>query len=326
MKPPRTRLLPLLFIGLAVLGCVVGLRVADPLPVLRLRLAVFDMYQRIKPRYYEQAPVRVIDIDNESLRRLGQWPWPRTRIATLVERLSEFGAAAIAFAIVFAEPDRTSPFRAVKDWPQTSEVRRLSETLSLLPDHDRILANLFSSNPVVLGFAPDHVGGTPPPPVKFGFAYRGGNPVPALDFYKSAITNLAPLQKTASGIGSLVISPDPDGVVRRIPLLVRVGDKVYPTLSVEALRVAQRATTIVARSAVIGSDSSGAEAIPTELKIGRFTVPTGSRGDMWLHVTPPVPTRTIPAWRIFEANYAALASEFEGRIVLIGASASGLQN
>ncbi|MCY4237742.1 MAG: adenylate/guanylate cyclase domain-containing protein [Rhodospirillaceae bacterium] len=302
------------------------MRAADPLPVLRLRLAVFDMYQRIKPRYYEQAPVRVIDIDNESLRRLGQWPWPRTRIATLVERLSEFGAAAVAFAIVFAEPDRTSPFRAMKDWPQTSEVKRLSETLSLLPDHDRILANLFSSNPVVLGFAPDHIGESPPPPVKFGFAYIGGNPMPALDFYKSSITNLAPLQKSASGIGSLVISLDPDGLVRRIPLLARVGHKVYPALSVEALRVAQRATTIVARSSTIGSASSDAEAIPLELKIGRFTVPTGPRGDMWLHFTPPVPTRIVPAWRIFEANYAALASEFESRIVIIGASAAGLQN
>jgi len=326
LKLPKTRLLPILLIGLAALGGAAGLRVVDPLPVLRMRLVVFDAYQRLEPRHYEQAPVRVIDIDNESLRRQGQWPWPRTRIATLVGRLSELGVAAIAFAVVFAEPDRTSPAQAMKDWPQTSEVKRLTETLARLPDHDRVLANLISSAPVVLGFAPDRIGESPPPPVKFGFAYIGGDPTPALDHYKSAITNLVPLQRSASGIGSLAVSLDPDGLVRRIPLLARVGDRVYPALSVEALRVAQRATTIATRSSGIGRESSGAEAVPTNLKIGRFTVPTGPRGEMWLHFTPHVPSRIIPAWRIFEADFAALASELEGRIVLIGASASGLQD
>lgn len=320
------RRLPIIFVSLLVLGAVMGLRLVDPLPVLRMRLAVFDAYQRIEPRPYEQAPVRAIDIDNESLERLGQWPWPRTRIATLVERLSEFGAASIAFAVVFAEPDRTSPAQAMKDWPQTSEVRKLTDILSRLPDHDRVLASLFSSAPVVLGFAPNRIGESPPPPVKFGFAYSGGDPAPALEHYKSAITNLVPLQESASGIGSLAISLDPDGLVRRIALLARVGNRVYPALSVEALRVAQRATTIVARSSGFGSDPSSAESTPTDLKIGRYTVPTGPRGEMWLHFTRHVPTRIIPAWRILEADYAELASELEGRIVLIGASASGLQN
>ena len=78
----------------------------DPLPLQVLRNAIFDQYQRWQPRDYVDAPVRIIDIDDESLKRLGQWPWPRTRIAALTARLQEAQAAVIGFDIVFAEPDR----------------------------------------------------------------------------------------------------------------------------------------------------------------------------------------------------------------------------
>ena len=323
---PMKRPLPIVFVSLIVLGVVMGVRVIDPLPVLRMRLTVFDAYQRIEPRLYEPAPIRVIDIDNDSLARLGQWPWPRTRIAALVDRLSGLDAAAIAFAVVFAEPDRTSPARVIKDWPQTSEAKKLAETLSRLPDHDSVLASAFSSAPAVLGFLPVRKGKLPPPPTKFGFAYIGGRPAPALERYASAIGNLAPLEKTASGIGSLAIPLDPDGLVRRITLLARVGDRTYPSLGVEALRVAQGATTIVARSSGADGLSPGAESVLSELKVGRYIVPTGPRGEMWLHFTRHVPARVIPAWRIFEADFASFSSEIGGAIVLIGTSASGLQN
>ena len=320
------RRLPIVLISLVVLGAVMGVRVIDPLPVLRMRLTVFDAYQRIEPRLYEPAPIRVIDIDNDSLARLGQWPWPRTRIAALVDRLSGLDAAAIAFAVVFAEPDRTSPARVIKDWPQTSEAKKLAETLSRLPDHDSVLASAFSTAPAVLGFLPVRKGKLPPPPKKFGFAYSGGRPAPALERYASAIGNLAPLEKTASGIGSLAIPLDPDGLVRRITLLARVGDRIYPSLGVEALRVAQGATTIVARSSGADGLSPGAGSVLTDLKVGRYVVPTGPGGEMWLHFTRHVPARVIPAWRIFEADFASFSSEIRGAIVLIGTSASGLQN
>ena len=73
------------------------------------RNVLFDQYQRLKPRSAPPLPVRIIDIDEESIQALGQWPWPRTRVAQLVDRLAELGAATIAFDIVFSEPDRTSP-------------------------------------------------------------------------------------------------------------------------------------------------------------------------------------------------------------------------
>src|SRR5262252_1779719 len=86
---------------------------AEPATLAQFRLNVFDEYIRLKPREYEPAPVRIVDIDDDSLERFGQWPWPRTLLAKLVDRLDELGAAAIAFDILFIDPDRTSPSRLI---------------------------------------------------------------------------------------------------------------------------------------------------------------------------------------------------------------------
>src|SRR5471030_2696024 len=92
----------------ALLLVLAVLRVADPLPLEELRVRTFDIYQVIQPREVTERPVVIIDIDEKSLKALGQWPWPRTRVADLITRLTELGAVAIGFDIVFAEPDRLS--------------------------------------------------------------------------------------------------------------------------------------------------------------------------------------------------------------------------
>ena len=113
------RLLYTLLIG-AVIAASLGLRTWDPSPVARLRSLVFDTFQSIAPLTFDpNLPVRIVDIDEESLKRLGQWPWPRTLLAKLVDTLAQQGAATIAFDIVFPEPDRLSPANAVKSWPQS---------------------------------------------------------------------------------------------------------------------------------------------------------------------------------------------------------------
>ncbi len=95
-------------IGLGVLAAVVVLRVADPAPLQVFRSKIFDFYQRAEPREFSKLPVVIIDIDEESLAEIGQWPWPRTIVARLIDKLTEKGAAVIAFDVVFAEPDRLS--------------------------------------------------------------------------------------------------------------------------------------------------------------------------------------------------------------------------
>ncbi|HAO39501.1 MAG TPA: adenylate/guanylate cyclase domain-containing protein, partial [Afipia sp.] len=115
-----------------------GVRVADPIPLEELRVRVFDGYQILKPRETTQRPVVIIDIDEKSLAKYGQWPWPRTRVADLVQRLTDLGAAAIAFDIVFAEADRLSPGLAADAFRDLDEQSRMK--LRALPSNDQVLA------------------------------------------------------------------------------------------------------------------------------------------------------------------------------------------
>ena len=107
----------LLCLGLLV--ALVFLRISDPPVLQELRVRVFDLYQVIKPRERTIKPVVIVDIDEKSIKALGQWPWPRTRVADLVTQLTKMGAAVIAFDIIFAEPDRLSPALAAGTLPQS---------------------------------------------------------------------------------------------------------------------------------------------------------------------------------------------------------------
>ncbi len=122
--------------GLALVVLCTAFRIADPYNLRLARELVFDAFQRAEPRADSDVPVRVVDIDETSLARLGQWPWPRSDLARLVERLSDLGAAAIAFDMVFPEPDRLSPARLVGR-PEVMAAFGGDRSLSaLVPDYD----------------------------------------------------------------------------------------------------------------------------------------------------------------------------------------------
>lgn len=165
-----------------LLAGMIGLRIADPFPLEELRVRTFDGYQILHPRKITQRPVVIIDIDEKSLARFGQWPWPRTRVADLVQRLTELGAAAIAFDIVFAEQDRLSPGNAANTFRDLDEVSR--EKLRALPSNDEVFASVLRKSPVVLGESglPKFV---PQPDLKLpltGLATLGSDPKPFLQF------------------------------------------------------------------------------------------------------------------------------------------------
>ncbi len=141
-------------VPLPILLAAVLILINEPGPLVQLRLYVFDEYLRLKPREYEPAPIRVADIDDDSLERFGQWPWPRTLLGKLVSRLDELGAAAMAFDILFVDPDRTSPSRLIQTLDEIASDDAIVSSLKALPDHDRLLADAIAHAPVVIGFAP----------------------------------------------------------------------------------------------------------------------------------------------------------------------------
>src|SRR3954462_4687117 len=124
---------------LALLIGFAALRAADPAPVEEIRVRTFDAFQRIEPRKKPIRPVTIVDIDDKSLEKLGQWPWPRTRIADLVTELTRLGAVVIAFDVVFAEPDRLNPDAVADSMRNLDEATR--ERLRALPTNDQVLAD-----------------------------------------------------------------------------------------------------------------------------------------------------------------------------------------
>jgi adenylate cyclase len=322
-----------ILLPMAILVFALGLRYADPPAVERLRLAVFDEYQRLKPRAWAEADVRVIDIDDASLDRLGQWPWPRTLLAELVDRLGDLGTAVVAFDIVFSEPDRTSPSRIVPLWRRSAGSFDLDALLARLPDHDREFARVMGEVPTVL--AMQLTDGQVPrrPARKWGIAVAGDDPRPFLPVFRGAVTNLPELETAAAGLGSFNSSSDRDGIIRHVPLFVRlkgddtVTDEVYPSLAAEALRVAQggsASTYTLKTSGASGQASFGAHTGMVQARIGQMIVPTDSQGRIWLYDTGPIPERFIPAWEVLERGFDR--QRLDGKIVLVGTSAAGLKD
>jgi adenylate cyclase len=297
-------------------------------PVERLSMQLFDTYHRAQPRPYEDAPVRVVDIDEESIRRLGQWPWPRTEIARLTDRLSEAGAAAIAFDIVFSEPDRTSPARVASQLERGGVDAQALAGLRLLPDNDGVLGDSIAKGPVVLGYflLNDRPGPALVP--KAGLAIAGSPPTAGVARFARSFESLPQLDAAANGKGFVSLAAAGDGIVRQLPLLAWQGDQLVPSLSLEALRVAQGAGSIVVRTSDASGEVAGQGGRVVAVKVGDFEVPTTASGNLWLHLSEPAPQRIIPAWKVLsdELVPANLAQDVEGQIVLVGAGAAGLRD
>jgi adenylate cyclase len=310
-KPSLGWLVPILSVTLGI-----GLFLLDPLPLKVLRNTVFDQYQRWSPRPYQETPVRIIDIDDESLSRLGQWPWPRTRIAEIVTKLQSVGAAAIAFDAMFAEPDRTSPAAMLGVWNPAPNLRAAMRTL---PDHDAILVKALARGDVVLGHALQREG---KPPMHFARPYSminlGPSPLPYLHTFKGTVTSLPALQDAAAGNGAISFNPDSDGIVRRVPMMLRLGDEAVPSLISEALRVAQGE-----RNYFLKTSETEGEGLQ-EVRVGAFTIPTTAQGEIWVHYSRATPERYIPVWKVLAGQVPE--ELLSGHILLVGTSAQGLMD
>ncbi|WP_291716425.1 CHASE2 domain-containing protein [Magnetospirillum sp. 64-120] len=283
------------------------------LPQWRQRLdnLAFDTLQTLWPRPYLPVPVRIVDIDEESLARLGQWPWPRHLMAELVARLRDMGAASVALDVILAEPDRTAPTRVSADWNLSAATR---QALAALPDPDQVLADTIAGGWVVTAFAASHQPSPQALEAKARFVQSGPSPLLALPDLGHAVPSLPALQQAAAGNGAVAFTADGDGIIRRVPLLVRVDDQMQPSLSLEALRVALGKKNVLIKTAETGA--------VTEIAIGTLRVPVDAQGAARLYYTAPRPDRFVPAWKILDGS--AAKDGIAGHVVFVGASAKGL--
>jgi serine phosphatase RsbU (regulator of sigma subunit)/CHASE2 domain-containing sensor protein len=275
----------------------------------KLRASSFDLYQLASPRVRISAPVVIVDIDEASLKRFGQWPWPRSLMAKLVSRIGQMQPAAVALDILMPEPDRSSPCQIAQYVPDIDQ--NLARQLCSLPNNDTLLAHaLFSAN-AVLGVA--GMEGIPASSVMAApMLTIGADPRPFLRHFDLALTNLPELQNAASG--HAILSADiENGIVRRVPLVAAVGHTVMPSLSLEMLRLASGSPNFSVKSATDRIEGVG---------VGDLFIPTQKDGSIWIHYSHHDPERFVSVAEVLDGNVNS--ETLRRKLVLIGFSGLGL--
>ncbi|HMX15698.1 MAG TPA: CHASE2 domain-containing protein [Rhodocyclaceae bacterium] len=278
------------------------------------QLALFDRYQRVFPRERQSAPAVIVEIDEKSLKTLGQWPWPRDRLAALLENVAALKPAAIGLDIYMPEADGTSPEALAARLPDGAGALR--KALRELPTQDQRLAEALRRVPTVLGAAgfdfetlttsrglrsvPLHV--------------EGGDALPLVRQYPFVLASLPQLQAAAAGQALLSVDLE-GGVVRRVPLVMAVGDALLPSLAMEMLRVATGSTAVEVSLGLAGIDS---------VRVADLTVPTQPNGEVWLHFGPALEERYVSAADVLAGEVPA--DRIEGKLVLVGLTGFGLMD
>ncbi|XUM24096.1 CHASE2 domain-containing protein [Bradyrhizobium oligotrophicum S58] len=308
--------------GYARLMCLVllvafaALRAADPAPMQELRLRTFDNFQAFSPRVKTMRPVTIVDIDEKSLAdpKLGQWPWPRTRIAEIIDRLTQLGALVIAFDVVFAEPDRLNPAIAAETFPNLDEAIR--EKLKALPSNDEVLAAALRRSRIVLGETASldrrtDLDNTLP---VTGFAMLG-DPIPFMEPFPGLLRNVPVIEHASAGRGLFTIPPERDGIIRRVPMIMRAQDVTMLALSFEMLRVLTATDTVFVKAEEGGITSLG---------LRGFQIPTDGNGKIWVHYANHDPSIYISAIDVLEGRVPP--EKIARKLILIGPSAIGLND
>ena len=314
MKNIQKKLLLPLAIFIGMIPLVNPLNIFDD-----LRLFAFDTLQQISPREpIENDPILIIDIDDESLSNLGQWPWPRDLLSKLVE--STELALTTSFDIVFGERDRTGSDVLTEQYSTNSN---LVEELKKIKPNDEVFAESMESHTtVVLGSAPNNKLVNEAINPKFGLIIQGDSPKQFLPNYTGIQNNLPSLMDSAAGIGSMSIGGE-SSVVRSLPTFEVVNGQIVPSLMLETLRVAIGASTYQIKSSnASGELAFGENTGINNIKLGNVIIPTNANGYLWLHSTYKENLNIVPAFDVIEDKFDK--EFFVGKIVLIGTSASGL--
>ena len=292
--------------------------VIDPFNLFNnLKNSAFDIFQNISPRESISAEsVLILDIDEESLSKLGQWPWPRTILSDLVDKT--YLSAVLGFDVVFAENDRTGASELKKLYKNEESLLKI---LDQVPNSDNLFSNSIANHgTVVLGAIPSNTLENSFKP-KFGLIEQGDDPRKFLTEFSGIQTNLKLLDEAAKGIGSMSIGNN-DSVIRKLPLFENINGSLVPSLSLEMLRVAIGASTFQIKSSnASGENAFGEETGINNVKLGNLIIPTNDDGSVWIHYSDN-PIKKMPIWEVFSAKYQK--EYFEGKILIVGASAPGL--
>ncbi len=316
-----------------IMAIIFGLmRISDPEIVQVLRLKYFDVLQKKFPRPTDgQTYSVIVDIDEKSLREIGQWPWPRTVLADLFDKSRESGMLVIGLDVLFAEKDRTSPELISRDIKKRNP--EISKLLSKLPSNEFLAMEAMKKFPTVIGHSGLDLEGDAKrsdineTSVKV-FLGKSQNPKNWLITYPGLLANVSEFEKAASGSGTVSVAEEPDGIIRRVPLISNVAGTVRPTLGLDMIRVAFQGNSIATRTGI-----NGVEEIIIQTKaIGNASIPTDENGRVWIYYGESDSPKVIENKSRYYVSAADIIKgrvgkdRLQGKLGILGTSATGLKD
>ncbi len=311
IKRIMMRIFTSIWMVLIVAAILLGVRIDNGDTVKTLRYKTWDYFQQIHPRNAISDSITVVNITEEDLKRYGQWPWPRHVMAMLHARIGDAGAILINYNILFAEPDRMSGVEYLKSMPMTNELRE--QLGSVLLDTDKVFSTVLreSGNAVILMSVKNDAGVELPSTTQI---IEKGDVKPWLYAYQGIVAPTQKISAGVSGMGVNVTSPEPDAVVRKMPVLIRIGNKIYPSMLLENVRLLNGSKRIK----VIAKEH-GVDEVLVSKKAG---IPVNHNAEMYISYTDPEKYVQMSASEVFSGTFNE--NKIKGRIVVVGMDAAGL--
>ena len=296
---------------LIVAAILLGIRIDNSDTVKTLRYKTWDYFQQIHPRDVISDSVTVVNITEEDLKKYGQWPWPRHIMAMLHARIGDSGAILVNYNILFSEPDRMSGVEYLKSMPMSNDLRE--QLGSVLLDTDGVFSTVLkeSGRAVILMSVKNQRGVYLPSTTQI---IEKGEVKPWLYQFEGIVSPTAKISAGVSGMGVNVTSPEPDAVVRKMPVLIRIGEKIYPSMLLENVRLLNGSKRIK-----VIAKPHGIDEVLVSKKAG---VPVNHNAEMYINYADPSKYVQMSASEIFSDNFNE--NKIKGRIVIVGMDAAGL--
>ena len=297
---------------LIILILLVSLKINNPSFVKSISYLSFDLYQKIFTLNKNDSDVIIIDIDEKSLGKFGQFPWSRSVFASILEKVNKDQPKAVGFDIFFTEKDKQSPDEIIKSYNLIpTDVTELQK----IKGHDEIFGEQLKKTKSVTA-----VLGSPVPSysnydrkAKARFLSKGGDPKEFTYSYAYSIGSLEQLENNVKGLGSISFLDQTDGIIRSLPLIVKFNNEVYPTMGLEMVRVGNNQKNIYIEMSDIGVNRISARP---------YKISSDPNGIIWIRYKNPIKSQYISASSVFDGKFPD--NFFKDKYVLIGASAQGL--
>ncbi len=288
-----------------------GIRIDNNDTIKTLRYKTWDKFQTIQPRETLSDSVTVVNITEEDLKKYGQWPWPRHVMAMLHAKIADAGAILVNYNILFAEPDRMSGVEYLKSMPMTNDVRQ--QLGQILLDTDGVFSVVLkeSKRAVLMMSVKNTADANLPSTTQI---IEKGNVKPWLYEYEGIVAPHSKVSAGATGMGVNVTSPEPDAVVRKMPVLIRINGKIYPSMILENVRLLNGSKRIKVIAKEHGID---------EVLVSKDAgIPVNHNAEMYINYADPSMYVNVSATDILTDNFNE--NKIKDRIVVVGLDAAGL--